>query len=185
LQAGFFRYDDFGFPSRKQGCRVRLAAEASIPLAPDARQLARGLARALDRQGWRSLLEFPLASGRRADLIAIDEGGRFLIVEIKTTAGDYRADRKWREYLDYCDFFAFAVPEGFPVSLLPPEVGLIMADAYDAVSHRPAMPAPAPLASARRRQMLIRFSRAGADRLRRLLDPETGIGGPPGAPVVF
>jgi hypothetical protein len=164
---------------------VRLAAEASVPLAPDARLLARGLARALDRQGWRSLLEFPLASGRRADLIAVDEGGRFLIVEIKTTAGDYRADRKWREYLDYCDFFAFAVPEGFPVSLLPPEVGLIMADAYDAVSHRPAMPAPAPLASARRRQMLIRFSRAGADRLRRLLDPETGIGGPPGAPVVF
>lgn len=142
------------------------------PLAPDARALARGVARALDRQGWRCLVEFPLASGRRADLMALDESGRFLIIEIKTSAADYRADRKWREYLDYCDWFAFAVPAGFPVGLLPPDVGLIVADAYDAVSHRPAMPAPTTLNPARRRQVLIRFARASADRLRRLLDPE-------------
>ncbi len=140
------------------------------PLTADARELARGVARALDRQGWRSIAEFPLVSGRRADLIALDEGGRFLIVEIKTTAADYRADRKWREYLDYCDWFSFAVPESFPTVLLPPEVGLIVADAFDAVSHRPAFAAP-PLAPARRRQLLIRFGRAGADRLRRTLDP--------------
>ncbi len=66
-------------------------------LAPEARLLARGVARWLDRQGWRTLTEFPLSSGRRVDLMAVDEAGRFLIVEIKTTAGDYRADRKWRE----------------------------------------------------------------------------------------
>lgn len=142
-----------------------------VPLDPDARVLARGVARALDRQGWRSIAEFPLVSGRRADLIALDEGGRFLIVEIKTSAADFRADRKWREYLDYCDWFSFAVPETFPVSLLPPEVGLIVADAFDAVSHRPAFASP-PLAPARRRQLLIRFGRASADRLRRTIDPE-------------
>ncbi|MBL8839447.1 MAG: MmcB family DNA repair protein, partial [Alphaproteobacteria bacterium] len=59
-------------------------------LAPEARLLARGVARWLDRQGWRTLTEFPLASGRRVDLIALDEAGRLLIVEIKTTAGDFR-----------------------------------------------------------------------------------------------
>ena len=75
--------------------------------------------------------------------MALDEGGRFLIIEIKTSAADYRSDRKWREYLDYCDWFAFAVPADFPVGMLPPEVGLVVADAYDAVSHRPAMAAPA------------------------------------------
>jgi hypothetical protein len=144
---------------------------AEPPLSPDARALARGVTRALDRQGWRCILEFPLASGRRADVMALDEAGRFLIIEIKTSAADYRADRKWREYLDYCDWFAFAVPADFPIGLLPPEVGLIVADAYDAVSHRPAMAAPA-LPPARRRQVLIRFARASADRLRRLLDPE-------------
>ncbi len=141
-------------------------------LAPEARMLARGVSRWLDRQGWRTLTEFPLASGRRVDLIALDEAGRLLIVEIKTTAGDFRSDRKWREYLDYCDWFAFAVPEEFPVGLLPPEVGLIIADPYEAVSRRPAMPAPAALPPARRRQMLIRFGRVAGERLRRLVDPD-------------
>lgn len=103
-------------------------------------------------------------------MIALDASGRFLIVEIKTSAADYRADRKWREYLDYCDWFAFAVPAGFPAHLLPPEVGLMVADSYDAVSHRPAMAAP-PLSPARRRQVLIRFARTSADRVRRLIDP--------------
>jgi len=143
-------------------------------LAPEARLLARGVARWLDRQGWRCLTEFPLASGRRVDLMAVDEAGRFLIVEIKTSPGDYRADRKWREYLDYCDWFAFAVPEEFPVGLLPAEVGLIIADAFEAVSRRPAMPAPAVLPPARRRQLVIRFGRTAAERLRRLTDPDAG-----------
>lgn len=147
------------------------APAAAEPLSPDARALARGVMRALDRQGWRCLMEFPLSSGRRADVMALDEGGRFLIIEIKTSAADYRSDRKWREYLDYCDWFAFAVPAEFPVGMLPPEVGLVVADAYDAVTHRPAMAAPA-LNPARRRQVLIRFARASADRVRRLIDPE-------------
>lgn len=148
------------------------AALSPADLPPDARTLARGLCRALDRQRWCSLMEFPLASGRRADVMAVDEAGRFLIVEIKTSAADYRSDRKWREYLDFCDWFAFAVPAEFPVGLLPQEVGLMVADAYDAVSHRPAMAAPAALAPARRRQLLIQFARASAGRLRRLTDPE-------------
>lgn len=138
-----------------------------------ARLLARGVARWLERQGWRSLAEFTLPSGRRADLVALDEAGRLLIVEIKTSAADYRSDRKWREYLDYCDWFAFAVPENFPVGLLPPETGLIVADAYEAASHRPAMAAPQPPVPARRRQMHIRFARLAAERLTRLIDPES------------
>jgi hypothetical protein len=139
--------------------------------SPDAARLARGLARSLDQQGWRSLAEFPLASGRRCDLIALDEAGRFLIVEIKTSAADFRTDHKWQDYLEWCDWFSFAVPESFPVALLPPEAGLIIADGFEAVTHRPPMVVP-PLAPARRRQLLIRFGRASADRLRRALDPE-------------
>jgi hypothetical protein len=148
-----------------------------LPPSPDALLIARGVMRHLDRQGWVSVAEFTLASGRRADVIALDEGGRLLIVEIKTCAADFRSDRKWREYLDYCDLFAFAVPPGFPVALLPPETGLLVADGYDAVGHRPPATAPAPLAPARRRQVLLRFARVAADRLRRGLDPEDGLDG--------
>jgi hypothetical protein len=149
--------------------------EAVATLAPEAAALARGLMRHLDRQGWRSVTEFSLASGRRADVIGVNEGGQILIVEIKTCAADYRSDRKWREYLEYCDLFSFAVPDGFPLALLPAETGLLVADAYDAVAHRPAATAPSALAPARRRQVLLRFARVAADRLRRQLDPEDGL----------
>lgn len=143
---------------------------AADPVAA-AQRIARGVGRALDRQGWRSLAEFPLANGRRADLIAVDPRGRFLIVEIKTSVQDFRADRKWREYLDYCDLFLFAVPPAFPLALLPSETGILVADAYDAATERAAYNCP-PLAPARRRQLLIEFARLSSDRLRRLLDPE-------------
>ena len=34
--------------------------------------------------------------------------------EIKSSLEDFRTDRKWRDYLDYCDSFFFAVAEDFP-----------------------------------------------------------------------
>lgn len=135
-----------------------------------ARRIARGLARALGREGWTSLAEFPLASGRRADLMALSDDGRFLLIEIKSSAQDFRTDRKWPEYLEWCDLFAFAVAENFPFDLLPPEPGLYVADAYDAALRRPLQETPK-LAPARRKALTLRFARLAADRLRRTLDP--------------
>ena len=145
---------------------------------PDAAAIARGLMRGLDREGWRCLGEVPLASGHRADVMALDETGRVLIAEIKTTLADFRADRKWRAYLDHCDLFAFAVGPGFPLAVLPAEAGLYVCDPYAAHALRPPAALQAPLAPARRRQILIRFARLAADRWRRgLADPEDGIDG--------
>ena len=138
------------------------------PLA-DAGDLARGVLRLLAELGYEGVDEFSLASGRRADVLAIDPGGRILIVEIKTSEADFRSDSKWSEYLDFCDLFYFAVPAGFPGDLLPEEHGLIVADRYGgSVAH------PAPerkLAAARRKAVTLRFARAAAGRLRRLIDP--------------
>jgi hypothetical protein len=63
------------------------------------------------------------------------------------------------------------------VSLLPPETGLMIADAYEAVSPRPAMAAPQAMPPARRRQQLIRFGRIAADRLIRITDPDPDLPG--------
>lgn len=42
-----------------------------------------------------------------------------VIVEIKTSLADLRADRKWPEYRDFCDVLLFAVLAGFPLPALP------------------------------------------------------------------
>lgn len=132
-------------------------------------RVTRGVCRALDEQGYVSLTEFTLAGGRRADVIALGEDGEVLIVEVKSSAADFRSDGKWHEYLDYCDRFFFAVPEDFPRDLLPAECGLIVADAYGAEELRPA-PAE-PVHASRRKALTLRIARVAAARLREVTDP--------------
>src|SRR5437588_9286735 len=86
--------------------------------------LARGVCRALDQLGYASLTEFPLASGQRADILALGRTGDLIIVEIKRSVADLRADRKWVGYHDFADRLYFAVPNDFPALLIPVECGL-------------------------------------------------------------
>ena len=134
--------------------------------------LARGICRALDELGYASLLEFPLANRRRADILALGKTGDLMIIEIKSSVADFRADRKWAFYREYADRLYFAVPNEFPRLLIPEECGLIVADPFGAaVLRRGAL---VPLAAARRRALTLRFAQAAAGRLRRQLDPEAG-----------
>jgi hypothetical protein len=135
-----------------------------------AKSVRRGTLRLLRNLAFCGVSEIGLASGRRADILALGADGRFLIVEIKSSPADFQSDRKWPEYLDWCDLFAFAVPVDFPTSLLPPEAGLIVADAFDGALHRPFQTCTA-LAPARRRALTLRFARLAAARLHELDDP--------------
>jgi hypothetical protein len=134
--------------------------------------LARGVCRAFDHLGYASLVEFPLANGRRADVLALGKGGDLVIVEIKSSVADFRADQKWASYREYADRLYFAVASGFPSALIPEECGVMVADAFGAVVLREGQATP--LAAARRRAATLRFARIAAARLRRLLDPEAG-----------
>jgi len=132
--------------------------------------LSRGVCRALEQLGYASLLEFPLANGRRADILALGRNGELIIVEIKSSVADFRVDRKWNEYRDFADCFYFAVPSGFPVALIPEECGLIVADPFAAALIRDG--AVLALAPGRRRALTLRFALTAAVRLRRHLDPQ-------------
>jgi hypothetical protein len=143
--------------------------------ARSAALLARGVCRALDQLGYASLLEFPLANGRRADIFALGRGGDLAVIEIKTSVADFRADRKWVEYRDFADRFYFAVSNNFPVALIPEDCGLIVADAFSASLIRGG--SAHSLAPARRRAVTLRFALAAATRLRRYLDPQAGLAG--------
>jgi hypothetical protein len=137
---------------------------------PAALLLARGVCRSLAQLGYASLVEFPLANGRRADILALGKEGDLIIVEIKSSVADFRADRKWIHYRDFADRFYFAVPGEFPCNLIPDDCGLIVADAFGAAVLREG--ATALLAPPRRRALTLRFALAAATRLRRQLDPE-------------
>jgi hypothetical protein len=143
---------------------------------PDRRQsetalaIARGTARLLRSLGFACISELPLPSGRRADLVAINDRNDIWIVEIKSSIEDLRADQKWPEYRAHCDRLFFAFLQDLPREIFPDETGLIIADAYGAHLERPApehrLPAPT------RKSMTVRFAMAAAQRINRLVDPQ-------------
>jgi hypothetical protein len=123
--------------------------------------LARGVCRMLIDHNYAPLLELPLANGRRADVVALGPKGDIIIVETKSCLDDYRVDAKWGEYAPFCDAFYFAVTEDFPISVLPVETGLIIADGFGGAFIRPAAPQQ-PLSGARRKAMLLSYARLAA-----------------------
>ncbi len=134
--------------------------------------LARGVCRHLYQRGFACLGEFSPARGLRVDVMALTAKGEFWIVECKSSRIDYVTDTKWQNYLGHCDRFLFAVDAGFPVAILPEDVGLMIADEYDAAVLREG--SALKLATARRKKLLIQFGRTSADRVMRLLEIVSG-----------
>jgi hypothetical protein len=147
----------------------RVQAKPAAPADPLAQSVARGVCRLFDRLGHVGLTEFVLRSGRRADVVALGPAGELTIVEVKSSLADFRSDAKWRDYLEFCERYYFAVPRGFPLEVLPENQGLIVADGYDAAILRESERRP--MAPARRKAVTLRFGLIAARRLRLLLDP--------------
>src|ERR1700756_804627 len=126
---------------------------ASVVQPTGAALLVRGVCRTLEHLAYVSLMEFPLANGRRADILALGKTGDLIIVEIKTSVADFRADRKWATYRDFADRFYFAVPNHFPQMLIPEECGLMVADPFGAALLRDGHTMP--LAAGRRRALTL------------------------------
>ncbi len=144
--------------------------------SPVALTIARGTQRLLASLGLACVSELPLASGRRADLVAIVGDGEVWIVEIKSSIADFRADHKWPDYRLHCDRLFFATGPHVPAAIFPADAGLIIADGFggllarDAPVHR--------LHAATRRSVLLTFARVAALRLQAAGDPAGRYEGP-------
>ncbi|MEA2930542.1 MAG: hypothetical protein QOG38_2970 [Hyphomicrobiales bacterium] len=144
-------------------------------LPPDGRQsqtalaVARGTARLLHQLGFSCVSELALPSGRRADIVALNNAGDIWIVEVKSSIADFRADQKWMDYRSHCDRLFFATTMEVPCEIFPKDTGLIVADAFgaqvmcEAPEHR--------LHAATRKCMMLAFARCAALRLQSLADP--------------
>ena len=147
----------------------RLILPADGRQSETALMIGRGVRRLLRARGFSSVTELPLIDGRRADIVAVDAKGEVLIVEIKSSPTDLRADRKWRDYAACCDRLYFAISGHTPAEIMPGDAGLNLADPYGAEIVREADLKR--MASSSRRALLLRFAQAAADRLHRLADP--------------
>ena len=148
-------------------CRPVLSRAAAAE-AP-AERVRRASARLCLRLGWAPLHEVTLPNSRRADILALAGDGSFVCIEVKSGPRDFLTDTKWPDYRGFADAICFAVDASFPQHLLPSAVGLIVVAGEEAELIRP--PEAHPLAPARRRALLLRFARLGANRLAAAQDP--------------
>ena len=148
---------------------MTLPAPLDMPRLMPGQLLARGVSRHLLGHDFVTLEEVVPTPGLRVDVMALGPQGEIWVVECKSGRADFRTDRKWQGYLDWCDRFFWAVDADFPTDLLPQGTGLILADGYDAEILR--MGPETPLAGARRKMMVQKFARHAALRLQALRDP--------------
>lgn len=143
--------------------------------APAASLVARGVSRMLHDAGYASLTELPLGNGRRADVAGLNGRGELVIVEVKVSRADLLGDQKWPEYMDYCDRFYFAVPDGFDLDLFDrpafqsARCGLMVSDGFQCSVVRESQPQR--LSGARRKAETLRFAQRAALRLMAMNDP--------------
>jgi len=131
--------------------------------------VTRGVCRLLVDMGYQVIREFKLTSGRRVDVAGLNASGKFVVVEVKSSPADFLSDKKWQDYLLYCDRFYFSVNADFPKDILPVDYGLMVADTFGAVIYRNSPETP--INGQRRRAQTLRFALTAARRLEKFHDP--------------
>lgn len=149
---------------------------AELPPIVDLRQSAtalrvqRGVMRLLrETYDMACYAEVTLRSGRRADVLGVGPKGEIWIVEIKSSLIDFQVDKKWHEYREFSDRFFFAKPPELDGDIFPVSEGLIVADGHDGAILRDSPDTP--MAPARRKALMLKLARLGADRIHILMDP--------------
>ena len=149
---------------------------ADLPPIVDLRQSAtalrvqRGVMRLLrETYDMACFAEVTLRSGRRADVLGVGPKGEIWIVEIKSSLIDFQVDRNWHEYREFSDRFFFAKPPELDADIFPVTEGLIVADGHDGALLRDSPDTP--MAPARRKALMLKLARLGADRIHILMDP--------------
>ena len=89
-------------------------------------RIARGVMRHFAQIGMHSLSEFSPARGLRVDIITLGMSDEIWIVECKSGQSDFKSDKKWQNYLDWCDRYFWAVDRKFPIDILRVTWGYIL-----------------------------------------------------------
>ena len=132
-------------------------------------KIARGVMRHFSQMGLPSLSEYSPVRGLRVDVIVLAPSDEIWIVECKSSKIDFKSDKKWQNYLEWCDRYFWAVDSDFPKDILPFDTGLIIADPYDAkiLRESPLNKLPA----ARRKKIVRSMASTACNRLAAYTDP--------------
>ena len=70
-------------------------------------KIARGVMRHFSQMGLPSLSEYSPVRGLRVDVIVLAPSDEIWIVECKSSKIDFKSDKKWQNYLEWCDRYFY------------------------------------------------------------------------------
>lgn len=97
----------------------------------DAQQIKQVVTKYWTKKRWAVHHEVGLCKGGRlrADVLAISMGSKIVVIEVKSSVADFKADKKWHKYLEFADqfYFCFAAETWLKVRhLIPKGVGVFI-----------------------------------------------------------
>ena len=124
----------------------------------------------LSSKGYKVLSEFALPNKKRVDIIAINSKKEIIIVEVKSKKNEVKTDKKWKNYLNYCNYFYFACNDKLKNFNFSKNVGVIQKKSnsikiikkskYKKISQK------------RKNILILKIALSATSKFHRLIDPE-------------
>ena len=125
--------------------------------------------RFLSTKGYKVLTEFALPNKKRVDIIGINLKKEIVIVEVKSNKNGVKLDKKWKNYLNYCNYFYFACSEKINFNLSK-DIGIIQNNSNKTQITKE--PKYKKLPENKKNKLIFKIALSAASKFHRLIDPE-------------
>ena len=125
--------------------------------------------RFLSTKGYKVLTEFALPNKKRVDIIGINLKKEIVIVEVKSNKNGIKLDKKWKNYLNYCNYFYFACSEKLNLNFSE-NIGIIRNNCNKIEITKE--PKYKKLPENKKNKLIFKISLSAISKFHRLIDPE-------------
>ena len=125
--------------------------------------------RFLSTKGYKVLTEFALPNKKRVDIIGINLKKEIVIVEVKSNKIGVKLDKKWKNYLNYCNYFYFACNDKLKDFHFSENIGIIQNNSDNIKIIR--KPKYKKISENKKKQLIFKIALSAASKFHRLIDP--------------
>ena len=134
------------------------------------RKILQNTMRFLSGKGYRVLSEFALPNKKRVDIIGINLKKEIIIVEVKSNKNGIKLDKKWKNYLSYCNYFYFACSDKLKKFKFSNSVGIILNNCNKIEITKKSKYKK--LSEKKKNKLIFKISLSAISKFHRLIDPE-------------
>ena len=124
----------------------------------------------LSLKGYKVLSEFALPNKKRVDIIAINSEKKIIIVEVKSNKNGIKNDKKWKNYLNYCNYFYFACNGKLKDLNLSKNIGIIQNTSSNIKIIKKSKYKK--LSQNKKNKLIFKIALSATSKFHRLIDPE-------------